>query len=85
MKCKIQVETTSGGYYIYVAYIGDGRVIHRDLIKKYEAYPRPEPAIRDVTRNIFKYKSLGIGVEVDKSRDINNMCNLDKLLEALQF
>lgn len=85
MKCKIQVETSSGGYYIYVAYIDNGKVIYRDLIKKYDTYPNRGSALSDTMKCIFKYKSLGFIVEVDKTRDINNMCNLDELMDRLKF
>ena len=85
MECKIKVETNSRGYFIYVVYISSGEVIHADLIRMYDTYPSTDYVLGDVVECIFKYKSLGINVEIDKTRDINNMYDLDKLLDRLRL
>lgn len=85
MKCKIQVKTSSGGYFMHVTYIKDGETIHRDLLRKYDPYPYPDPVVKEVVREVYKYKYLGIDVEIDKDEDINNMCNLRRLLKALEL
>ncbi|WP_297131736.1 hypothetical protein [Terrisporobacter sp.] len=84
MNCKIQIVTDSTNYYIYVAYLDCSKIIHRDLINRYDT-SLYRNAVKEVVKHIFKYKSLGIDVEINKERNINNMWNLDKLMKALEF
>ncbi len=84
MNCKIQVITTGRAYFIYVAYINDDEFIHKDLIERYDVDLHSN-AVEKVVKHVFKYKSFGIDVEINKERNINNMYNFDRLMKALEF
>lgn len=85
MKCEIKVETTSNGYHFFIDYKKDRKIIYTELLDQYDTHPYPESVVKDVAKRIFNYKRLGIPVEIIKSRNINNMYNLDNLLKELEF
>lgn len=52
MNCKIQIVTDSTNYYIYVAYLDYSKIIHRDLINRYDT-SLYRNAVKEVVKHIF--------------------------------